>query len=74
MDIMETAPAGSTRSDVQLAVAEDIARRRRHGIAKHGQALRPHDGTDALAQAYWQALDLVFYLKQQLMERESHKS
>ena len=69
--IMASAPIGAVNHDVQEAVREDIRRRRAHGIAKFGQPLMAGDGSDPLAEAYWQALDMVFFLKQLLIERET---
>jgi hypothetical protein len=56
---------------VQDAVIADIEARRQVGIRRYGTALQPHNGRDALLDAYEEALDLAMYLKQALMERDS---
>ena len=56
--------------DVVDAVLCDVAHRAFHGLEKHGTLLKTHNGRDALVDAYQEALDLVFYLRQALMERE----
>ena len=48
----------------------DMLDRARVGQKKYGTRLMTHNGRDALMDAYQEALDLVMYLKQALMERE----
>lgn len=52
------------------AVVADMIQRREHGRAKYGTELMSHNGRDALADAYQEALDLAVYLKQALLERD----
>ena len=56
--------------DVQTVVMRDLAERREFGTRKYGTPLRPHNGRDALRDAYEEALDLACYLKQALIEQE----
>lgn len=56
--------------DVQTAVIRDIESRRELGIRRYGTALQPHNGRNALLDAYEEALDLAMYLKQALIESE----
>ena len=51
-------------------VVKDIQDRAEVGTQKYGTLLRTHNGRDPLMDAYQEALDLVMYLKQALMERE----
>jgi hypothetical protein len=51
------------------AVMDDIRARAAFGKAKYGTELMTHNGRDALVDAYQEALDLVMYLKQEIMER-----
>ena len=37
---------------------------------RYGTALQPHNGRDALLDAYEEALDLAMYLKQAIVERD----
>lgn len=53
------------------AVVKDLQDRREHGKAKYGTELMSHNGRDAMVDAYQEALDLVMYFKQALMERDS---
>jgi hypothetical protein len=55
---------------VQAAVREDLVAREQLGIARYGTPLQPHNGRDALRDAYEEALDLACYLRQALMERD----
>jgi hypothetical protein len=49
-------------------VIEDIKARMAVGIQTYGTYLRPHNGRNALLDAYQEALDLACYLKQRLVE------
>jgi hypothetical protein len=58
------------RSVVADRVLADIHERAAVGKARYGTPLMTHNGRDALTDAYEEALDLVFYLRQALMERD----
>ncbi|WKW86134.1 hypothetical protein SEA_JONJAMES_160 [Gordonia Phage JonJames] len=49
-------------------VIRDILERKRIGLAEYGQHLLPHNGRDALQDAYEEALDMACYLKQKMLE------
>ena len=49
-------------------LAEDIRARREVGIQRYGTELQPHNGRDALRDAYEEALDLWVYLRQLVVE------
>lgn len=67
---MPTIPdAASSLKDVQTHVIADINARRELGIERYGTALHPHNGRNALQDAYEEALDLAIYLKQALLEQ-----
>lgn len=51
-------------------VVEDMFTRDKAGRRKYGTALQPHNGRDALTDAYQEALDLAVYLRQALFERD----
>lgn len=63
-------PTASTEPDVLGLVVKDLADRAAIGLVKYGQPLRPHNGRDALTDAYHEALDLAKYLRQALYERD----
>ena len=56
---------------VIVKVLDDLLNRAKAGKSKHGSILRSHDGSDGLLNAYIQALDMVIYLRKEIMERES---
>ena len=49
-------------------IVGDMVARDRVGRARYGTPLQPHNGRDALIDAYQEALDLTVYLKQYLVE------
>lgn len=63
-------PVPNDNPDVQSQVIADIEARRELGIERYGVALQPHNGRDALRDAYEEALDLAMYLKQAIVERD----
>jgi len=64
----QPAPAASA-GDVWRLVLADMEERRLLGIKRYGTPLQPHNGRDALVDAYQEALDLVVYLRQAIEER-----
>lgn len=66
----QPAPVDGVR-DVTPQVIADLQDRARRGIAKYGKPLQTHNGRDALWDAYEEALDLVQYLRQAILEKES---
>lgn len=59
------------REKVIEHVLEDIKARDTMGREKYGTSLMTHNGRDALWDAYQEALDLVMYLRQAILEREA---
>lgn len=53
-------------------VAEALRMRRQFGLDKYGTVLRSHNGRDPMADAAQEALDLIVYLRQAVMERPDH--
>lgn len=51
-------------------VQADFSARDQEGRRKYGVPLQPHNGRDALIDAYQEALDLVVYLRQAIYERD----
>ena len=64
-------PVVNDERDIQSLVIADIEARRLVGIERYGTALQPHNGRDALRDAYEEALDLACYLKQAIVERDN---
>jgi hypothetical protein len=52
-------------------VVADLWERAEEGKERYGTLLETHNGRDALWDAYQEALDLVMYLRQALLEREN---
>ncbi len=52
-------------------VLADLRIRSEQGRQKYGTELRTNNGRDPLTDAYQEALDLVQYLAQAIMEREA---
>ena len=52
-------------------VLDDINERVAFGIQKHGGPLMTKNGRDPLWDAYQEAIDLVMYLRQAILERDN---
>ena len=64
-------PVRNAYPAIQDLVIADMAERKRVGIARYGTALQPHNGRDALVDAYQESLDLTMYLRQMIYERDA---
>lgn len=58
------------RTSVHDRVADDLYVRRAKGLKEYGRTLQPHNGRDALWDAYEEALDLACYLRQAWEEQQ----
>jgi len=58
------------RENVQDALIEDIAARRRLGVQRYGSPLQTFNGRDALRDLQEELLDAATYVKQARMERD----
>lgn len=74
MTTVQPDPVPNDGPVVHAAVRADLEARQRLGTATYGTPLQPHNGRDALMDAYQKALDLACYLKQALMERDAASS
>ncbi len=63
----------NTGRTVLWDVADDLVERAKFGIKKYDKMLKTDNGRDALIDAYNQALDLVMYLKQAIIERDEEE-
>ena len=68
--IEQPEPVPNDRPAVWPLVIMDMANRDQVGRARYGVPLQPHNGRDALRDAYEEALDLCAYLRQAIMERD----
>lgn len=53
-------------------VSAELYSRLAIGIKTYGTPLQPHNGRDALRDAYEEALDMACYLRQAMYERDGH--
>jgi hypothetical protein len=68
---MQPKPIKNTNKPVWESVIEDMKARDELGFKRYGVRLQPHNGRNALQDAYEEALDLVVYLRQRIIEDES---
>ncbi len=66
----EPDPKPNDKPAVWDLVQADMRDRDASGRAKYGTPLQPHNGRDALVDAFQEALDLVVYLRQAIYERD----
>ena len=66
----EPPPKANALPAVWPLVVADMTARDNEGCRKYGTPLQPHNGRDALKDAYQEALDLAVYLRQALYERD----
>jgi hypothetical protein len=66
-------PESSTKPAVWDLVIADMRERDETGKRRYGTRLQPHNGRDALVDAYQEALDLVVYLRQEIEERKDER-
>ncbi len=53
-------------------VMADLKERAEVGKVRYGTYLQPHNGRDAMWDAFQEALDLCMYLRQVIIERDAH--
>ena len=63
-------PAPNDKPAVWDLVMEDMRERDQVGRARYGTPLQPHNGRDALVDAYQEVLDTAVYLRQAIFERD----
>lgn len=63
-------PTANDKPAIWKLVIEEMHARDQLGRARYGVPLQPHNGRDALVDAYQEALDLCVYLRQAIYERD----
>lgn len=63
-------PPAPGKTVVLDQVLKDIQERSDTGLRKYGVRLQTNNGRDALWDSYQEAIDLVMYLRQLILERE----
>lgn len=66
----EPPPQHNNQQPVWDLVIQDMKERDNDGRRKYGTPLQPHNGRDALVDAYQEALDLAVYLRQEIEEKK----
>lgn len=66
----QPAPLPNDQPAVWPLVMVDMASRDQLGRKRYGTPLQPHNGRDALRDAYEEALDLAVYLRTAIYERD----
>lgn len=64
-------PSSNNKPHVYSLLLEDLESRYKIGMQRYGKALQPFNGRDALRDAYEEAIDLAFYLRQVIYERDN---
>lgn len=72
LTIEQPMPTHNAAGSIQSLVRADLETRERIGVKRYGTPLQPHNGRDALRDAYEEALDLACYLRQAIEERASN--
>lgn len=67
---IEPKPTPNQLPHIADLVIADINSRKEFGLKKYGTALQPHNGRDALTDAYQEALDMCKYIRQAIYERD----
>lgn len=62
-------PVPNEQPSIQSMVRADLDSREQVGVQRYGTPLQPHNGRDAMRDAYEEALDLTCYLRQVIAER-----
>lgn len=63
-------PTPNNNPAVWPIVMADMQARHELGIKRYGTPLQPHNGRDALRDAYEESLDLAVYLRTAIFERD----
>lgn len=63
-------PIGNENPPVWRLVMKDMDQRDQLGRKRYGVPLQPHNGRDALVDAYQESLDQTVYLRQAIYERD----
>lgn len=73
MGLSEPREGSDDRAVVDQVIA-DLVERKAEGMRRYGVPLTPHNGYDGRREGYYEALDLVIYFRQYLMEDADYKA
>lgn len=66
----QSAPQPNDKPAVWSLVISDMQARDQEGRRRYGTPLQPHNGRDALVDAYQELLDAAVYIRQAIYERD----
>lgn len=67
---MQPNPTPNNGEHIADLVIQDIQKRKQLGVENYGTPLQAFNGRDSLQDAYEEAMDEVFYIKQAILEKE----
>lgn len=67
----QPSPKPNNNPEVYKLFTKDLETRYQIGLQRYGVALQAFNGRDALRDAYEEAIDLAFYLRQAIYERDN---
>lgn len=69
-EVEQPLPSPNHLPHITDLLLKDVVERKQLGIQRYGIPLQPHNGRDALLDAYQEAMDLALYLRQAIYERD----
>lgn len=69
---MQPSPKRNSHPEVMKLFLKDLEERYQEGVRRYGVPLQPFNGRDPLQDAYEEAMDLAFYLRQAIYERDNN--
>lgn len=71
---MQPSPKRNSHPEVMKLFLKDLEERYQEGVRRYGVPLQPFNGRDPLQDAYEEAMDLAFYLRQAIYERDNNEN
>lgn len=71
---MQKRPKKNSNPEVMELFLKDLKARYEEGVRRYGVPLQPFNGRDPLQDAYEEAMDLAFYLRQAIYERDNNEN
>ena len=71
---MQPSPKRNSHPEVMKLFLKDLEERYQEGVRRYGVPLQPFNERDPLQDAYEEAMDLAFYLRQAIYERDNNEN
>lgn len=71
---MQKRPKKNSNPEVMELFLKDLKARYEEGVRRYGVPLQPFNRRDPLQDAYEEAMDLAFYLRQAIYERDNNEN